>query len=436
VAQSTEEPGLKTRLNEVASSFTTSDTFMGTVLVTEGDHLILNKGYGMADLEWGNANAPDVKFRIGSLTKQFTATLVLLLQQEGKLKIDDPVGKYLTDSPRAWDGITLANLLGHTSGIPNFTDFKEFDTWRMNPHSVDEILAFFRGKPLDFRPGGEFRYSNSNYEVLGAVIEKVSGRHYGDLLREQILDPLGMKDTGLDTDELILPKRAQGYMPGSDGLVPARSESMTVPWAAGSIYSTTGDLLKWEHGLFGGRVLSADSLKAMTTPGKGDYGLGVMIAKKGPLTAIEHVGGVEGFNTILIYVPERRIAVVVLSNVNGEAPAAMGLQLLDVMLGNPVTLASERKARPISKEALSRFVGVYDQTPDSTITVAFSGDDLTAQATGEPALRLLYLGVKDGRPRFYIRQLYAELEFVPDANGVYRSLVLHQAIFDVQATRH
>ena len=436
MAQGTDEAAVKARLDQVAGSYTSGNAFMGAVLVVDGDRVLLDKGYGMADLEWGIANAPDVKFRLGSLTKQFTATLVLLLQEDGKLKIDDPVSKYLPDVPKAWEKITLANLLGHTSGIPSFTDMKEFGVWRMSPHTTEEELALFRDKPLDFEPGAKFAYSNSNFEVLGAVIEKVSGKKYGDLLRERLFEPLGMKDSGLDTDELILPKRAQGYMPGKGGLVLARSESMTVPWAAGSIYSTTGDLLKWEHGLFGGKILSADSLKAMTTPGKGSYGLGVFVADMGGLKEVSHGGGIEGFNTNLIYVPERRIAVVVLSNVNGAAPGVMGNQLLDVVLGKPVTLASERKAVPIAKDELAKFVGVYDLAPTFSITFAVADDGLTAQGTGQPAFPLMFIGIKDGHPRFFTAQVGAEIEFVPDTSGVFTSMVLHQNGHDAPGKRH
>jgi CubicO group peptidase (beta-lactamase class C family) len=433
--QGTDEAAVKARLEQVAQSYTAGNAYMGTVLVVDGDKVLLDKGYGMADLGWGNANAPDVKFHLGSLTKQFTAALVLLLQEDGKLKIDDPVSKYLPDTPKTWENITLAELLGHTSGIPNFTDLKEFGVWRMSPHTVDEELTFFKDKPLDFEPGSKFAYSNSNFEVLGAVIEKVSGKKYVDMLQERILTPLGMKDSGLDTDELILPRRAQGYMQGKDGLVLARSESMTVPWAAGSMYSTTGDLLKWEHGLFGGKVLNADSLKAMTTPGKGNYGLGVFISDKDGVKVVDHGGGIEGFNTHLAYVPEKRIAIVVLGNVNGGAPGQMGGQLLDVVLGKPVTLASERKAVPITKDELAKFVGVYDLEVGVTITFAVGADGLTGQVGGQQAFPLMYAGVKDGHPRFYAANVGAEMEFVPDAGGAFASIVLHQGGQDVPGKR-
>jgi CubicO group peptidase (beta-lactamase class C family) len=436
MAQTADPAAMKTRLDEVARSYTTNDAFMGSVLVVNGEQILLDKGYGRASIEWGIPNAPDTKFRLGSLTKQFTATLVLLLQQDGKLNIADPVNKYVTDVPKTWEKIRLADLLGHTSGIPNFTNDKAFETWSQSPHTTEEKLGFFRDKPLDFEPGSRFDYSNSNYEVLGAVIEKVSGRKYGELLRERIFDPLGMKDTGLDSDDLVLPKRAGGYMPGGHGLVVARSESMSVPWAAGSIYSTTGDLLKWERGLFGGKVLSAESLKAMTTAGKNDYGLGVGVMEKDGLKVVRHNGGIEGFNTYLAYVPDRRIAIAVLGNVNGSAPDRMGPELLDVVLGNPVTLASERKAVPITKDELSSFGGVYDLSPTFAITFSVTGDGLASQATGQPSFPLMYQGVKDGHPRFFNTQVGAEIEFAPDPNGGFGSIVLHQGGRDVPGKRH
>jgi len=435
MAQNPGNAQVKARLEQVANSYTANSAFMGTVLVTEGDRVLLDKGYGMAVLEWNIPNTPDTKFRLGSVTKQFTAALILLMQQEGKLNINDPVSKYLPDAPKAWEKITLANLLGHTSGIPNFTSFKEFGAWSASAHTWDEEYAFFKDKPLDFEPGTKFSYSNSNYEVLGGILEKVSGKKYGDLLRERIFVPLGMNDSGLDSDELVLLKRAEGYKPGPKGLTVARSESMSVPFSAGSIYSTTGDLLKWEHGLFGGKVLSADSLKVMTTPGLGRYGLGVMVHNVDGVNIVDHGGGIEGFNTNLMYVPERRICVVVLANVNGSAPGQMGEQLLDVALGKAVVLDTERKPVPITATELAKFVGVYDLAPTFALTVAQAGDGLTVQGTGQPAIPMMYQGVKEEHPRFFITQVGAEIEFVQGANGTIQSLILHQNGTDTPAKK-
>jgi hypothetical protein len=224
----------------------------------------------------------------------------------------------------------------------------------------------------------------------------------------------------------VLPRRAEGYRPGPHGLEVARSESMTIPWSAGAIYSTTGDLLKWEHGLFGGKVLNSDSLKLMTTPGKGNYGLGVSIEDHDGVRVVSHGGGIEGFNTHLAYAPEKQIAVVVISNVNGGAPGSMGSQLMDTMLGKKVELASERKAVPIEKEKLARFAGVYELAPAFSLTIAVAGDHLTGQGTGQPALDLMYQGERKGHPVFFAPLPNAEMEFVPDASGAITSLILHQ----------
>ena len=323
------------RLDQIVRSYTDANAFMGTVSVSQGDHVLLDSGYGSANLEWSIPNAPRVKFRIGSLTKQFTVALVLLLQEDGKLDISGTVSKYLPDAPPTWQAVTLAELMGNTSGIPDFTNFKEFSVWGLTPHTVDEEIGFFKNKPLDFEPGSKWAYSSSNFEVLGAITEKVTGRSYGDLLQERIFTPLEMRDTGLDVDGLVLARRAEGYQPGTSGLHSVRSLSMTVPWAAGSMYSTTEDLLKWEHALFEGRLLKKDSLKLMMTPGKGSYGLGVYVfANKTGTTIVTHGGAIAGFRASLSYVPSERIAVVVLSNVESEATNSIGDQLLTAALNH------------------------------------------------------------------------------------------------------
>jgi CubicO group peptidase (beta-lactamase class C family) len=243
-AQNVSEASLRERLEQIANSHTADNTFMGSVLVARGNKILLNKGYGKASLERNIPNDPDTKFRIGSLTKQFTAALVLLLQQDGNLRIEDPVRKYLPDAPESWDKITLIELLGHNSGIPEIQSDPRFRSWAMSPHTHAEELALFKDRPLNFEPGSKNEYSNSNYLVLGAVIEKVTGEDYGTLLRNRIFKPLGMNASGVDKDGLVLPKRAQGYNNDNGRLVPAPSESMSVPWSAGSIYSTANDLLR------------------------------------------------------------------------------------------------------------------------------------------------------------------------------------------------
>jgi len=434
-AQAGRTPANNARLNAVAYAYTPKDAFMGAVLVASGDELLLNRGYGKADLEWGLPNAPDVKFRLGSLTKQFTATLVLMLEEDHRLQLSDPVSKYIPDAPKSWAVITLAQLLGHVSGIPNFTDDDRFAVWGMSPHTLTEELAFIEAKPLGFEPGSKFEYSNSNYEVLGAVIEKVSGQSYAEMLKQRIFQPLGMTETGLDSDELVLAKRAQGYQIGPHGLEHARSESMTVPWAAGSVYSTTGDLLRWERGLFGGKLISPSSLKLMTTPGKGDYGLGVVISKRNGRTVVDHGGGIEGFNTYLAYEPEERIAVVVLSNVNGIVPDFLGRQLLDVASGRSVVLPTEHKPVPIATDQLARFEGEF-RLPSGTPVVMVRGEKGLTMTRGSGGPHdLFYEGVTMGRAKFYDSARYLEIEFVSNDAGLMKSVVLHFLSGDQTAQR-
>jgi CubicO group peptidase (beta-lactamase class C family) len=312
--------------------------FMGAVLVARGDEILLSKGYGEANLEWHVANAPDTKFRLGSLTKQFTAALVLLLEERGKLTTDDPLSKHLPDLPAAWSGITLHHLLTHTSGIPNVTALKEFATYQPFATTVEKTIALVRDKPLDFAPGERMSYSNSGYLVLGHLVERITGQDYASALKANILDPLGMADTGLDSNAALIPRRAAGYTPSPNGLVNAGFVHMSVPHGAGAMYSTTQDLLRWHRGLFGGKVLSAASLKKMITPFKNNYALGISVITLNGKTRITHGGGIQGFNTTLSYDPDARISVVVLANVNGPTADNLALTLMLLARGETIGL--------------------------------------------------------------------------------------------------
>lgn len=327
---------LRSRLDAVVKAYSRDHAFMGTVLVAEGDCTLLDKGYGQADAEWGIPNAPDGKFHIGSVTKQFTASLILLLQQNGKLSVRNHVSDYLPGLPPAWRDITVAELLTQTSGIFDYARDSDFPVWSQIPQSRAAQLARISRRNLLFKPGSQFNYSSSNYELLGQIAERAGGKSYGELLQTYIFNPLEMRDSGLDTDELVLAKRAQGYRVAKDGsLTRPRAGSLTVPWAAGSIYSTTGDLLKWERGLFNGRLLSTASLRAMTTPGLGEYGMGVGIHTDAHgLKVIEHGGALEGFHSYLSYVPARQLTVAVLGNVETLTPDSIATELASIALEN------------------------------------------------------------------------------------------------------
>jgi len=411
-----------TRLDAVAGAYAAENRFMGAVLVIDDGRVLLDRGYGMANLDWAIPNAPDVKFRIGSLTKQFTAALVLLLQQDGKLSLSDTVASRLPAAPAAWSKITLAQLLHHTSGIPDFTHDPRFPAWSASPRTPEETFALVADKPLDFPTGGKFAYSNTNYEVLGAIIEKVGGKSYAEQLRTRLLDPLGLKDTGLDADDLVLAHRALGYAEHAPGWTYARSESMTTPWAAGSMYSTTGDLARWARALFGGKVLSAASLAQMTTPGLGDYGMGLLVASHAGEPIIWHNGGIEGFHSYLAWLPRRRLIVVVLGNDEAAPIETIGGQLIDVAAGRPVLLPSDRHPVAISPAELARFVGAFT-LPGQAEPVRFDLDH-GRLVYGKARRSLTYLGARDGHPIFWDASRDYEVEFIPDSRGAMTTVII------------
>jgi CubicO group peptidase (beta-lactamase class C family) len=419
------------RMEQIVQDSVASQHFMGTVLVERDSKPILDKAYGSADLEWNIPNAPDTRFRLGSITKQFTAAGILLLEERGKLEVEDPISKYLPDEPAAWKNITFFHLLTHTSGIPSFTSFPDYNELQSRPVTPEQLVARFRDKPLDFQPGEKWNYSNSGYALLGYLLERISGQKYCDFLQQNIFTPLAMHDSGCDRNSVILPRRASGYTPGPNGLENAGYIDMTVPFSAGELYSTTGDLLRWQQGLFGGTLLNPASIKKMTTPFKDNYGFGLEIQTIQGHERISHGGGINGFNTFEAWYPQDKLSIIVLSNVNGNAPDQISNHLASVVLGEPVVLASERKEIPVPASALSRYIGVYQLAPNFSITISLPGDHLVAQATNQPAAPIF----ASAPTRFFYRVVDAEIEFVPDANGKIDHLVLYQGGHEMKGVK-
>jgi CubicO group peptidase (beta-lactamase class C family) len=315
------------RMDAIARGYADSKAFMGSVLVARDGQVLLNKGYGFANLEWNVPNTPTTKFRLGSITKQFTAASILLLAERGKLSLDDPIKKHMRDAPAAWDAVTIHHVLTHTSGIPSFTGFPEYRTLKLSPSPVEKTVALFRDKPLEFRPGERMNYSNSGYVLLGYLVEQISGQSYANFVRDNIFMPLGMKDSGYDMNAPVISQRASGYTPGPGGIVNAAFIDMSIPHGAGALYSTTEDLLRWTQGIFGGKLLSAASVEKMTTPYKNNYAYGVLVLEQNGRRLITHSGGIEGFNSYLAYYPADKLTIVALANVNGGAPEQIGRQL-------------------------------------------------------------------------------------------------------------
>jgi CubicO group peptidase (beta-lactamase class C family) len=410
------------RMDQVIQSYVSSKQFMGSVLVVRDGQILLDKGYGYANLEWQVPDSPEAKFRLGSLTKQFTAASILLLEERGKLKTDDLVKKYMPDAPAAWDKITIYNLLTHTSGIPSFTGFPDYRSSEATPTTPEKLVGRFRDKPVEFQPGEKWNYSNSGYVLLGYLLEKISGQSYKDFVEENIFKPLGMNDSGYDSNSVVILHRAYGYSPGPNGPENAGYIDMSIPFSAGALYSTTHDLQRWEQGLFGGKLLSATSLKKMTTPFKENYACGLMVRTVNGRTEIEHGGGIEGFNTELAYYPDDKLTIVVLGNLNGGAPGEIATKLAAVAHGEKVVLASERKEITVPSSTLTKYVGTYELAPTFSIVITHEGNQLMEQATNQPKLPIF----AESETEFFLKVVDAQIEFFKNDKGDVIHLVLHQ----------
>ena len=423
--------GNVSRMEQVVQSYVDSKQFMGSVLVAQDGKVVLNKGYGFANLEWDVPNTPTSKYRLGSLTKQFTAACILLLEERGKLKIADPVKKYMPDAPAAWDKVTIFHLLTHTSGIPSFTGFPDYAASEPFPSTPEKLVARFRDKPLEFQPGEKWNYSNSGYVLLGYLIEKISGQTYSQFVQENIFTPLGMKDSGYDSNSAIIPHRAAGYTPIPNGIKNAGYIDMTIPLSAGGLYSTTEDLLRWEQGLMGGKLLSPASLQKMTTPFKQDYAFGIGVHTEKGHKIIDHNGGIEGFNTILQYYPESKLTIIVLANLNGQAPEAIAAKLADLQHGQSVVLSSEKKEISVAPAVLSKYVGTYELMPGFNIVMTLENGQLMTQATNQPKFPLF----AQSDTKFFLKVVEAELEFFKDDKGEVTYFMLHQNGRDMKGIR-
>lgn len=411
-----------TRMEQIIQSYVSDKLFMGSALVAQNGKVVLSKGYGFADAEWDIPNSPTTRFRLGSITKQFTAACILLLEERGKLKTDDLVKKYMPDAPATWDKVTIFHLLTHTSGIPSFTGFPDYRSTEAIPTTPEKLVARFRDKPLDFQPGEKWDYSNSGYVLLGYLIEKISGQNYSDFVQQNIFMPLGMKDSGYDSNSAVIVHRASGYSREAGKIVNAGFIHMSIPFSAGALYSTTEDLLRWEEGLFGGKLLSAASLQKMTTPFKEDYAFGLAVRTAKNHKMIAHGGGIEGFNTQLAYYPEDKLVVAVLGNLNGSAPGEIADKLAAVAHGEKVVLNSERKEITVSPKILATYVGTYQLSPDFSITMTLEGDHLMTQATGQQKLELY----AETETLFFLKVVDAQVEFFKNDKGEVTYLVLHQ----------
>lgn len=335
---------LAIRLDQIMRARSEAADFSGVALVARRGQVLYEHAFGLANREWNVPNDLDTKFEIGSMTKQFTAMLTLQMVDEGKMSLDGHVSDYLPYYRKdTGKQVTISELLSHTSGIPNFTDipgFLEGPASRAR-YSVKEFVEKYCSGDLQFDPGTRFEYSNSGYFLLGSILEHVSGQSYERLLEERIFKPLGMKDSGYAHWETVLPHRASGYERSSSGLKNARYYDMSIPFAAGALYSTVGDLFSWDQALSGERLLPARLRDLLFRPNLENYGYGwvMLIPKAGTPYAGEsipmHGGAIFGFQSVIQRIPKHREVIILLDNNDSPKLLEIALQIRTVLAESP-----------------------------------------------------------------------------------------------------
>jgi CubicO group peptidase (beta-lactamase class C family) len=362
-----------TKIDNLVSLYHKYGQFNGSVLVADNGKVVYQKGLGLANMEWNIPNAPDTKFRLGSITKQFTSTLILQLVEQGKIKLDGKLIDYLPDYRKdTGTKVTIHNLLSHTSGIPSYTSLPGFfQNVSRNPFTVDDFIKKYASGDLEFEPGTKFVYDNSGYFLLGAIIEKVTGKPYEQVLKENIFDPIGMKNSGYDHWGTILNKRATGYSRTPKGYQNAAYLDMSIPYAAGSLYSTVEDLYLWDQALYGEKILSAKSKELMFKPNLNNYGYGFVITKatlapptKLAVPVIQHNGGINGFSTTLVRMTNEKRLIVLLDNAeDGRHLGGITLGIMSVLydqpLDNPKRSIAETVMNTIIEKDMASAIAQY-----------------------------------------------------------------------------
>lgn len=318
--------------------------FNGSVLVAENGRVIYKKGFGMANMEWNVPNDPETKFRLASVTKQFTAALILQLVEQGKIKLDGKITDYLPDYRKdTGDRITVHQLLNHTSGIPNYTALPGFfKDHSRDPYTVADFVKKYLSGDLEFEPGTKFNYNNSAYYLLGAIIEKVTGKTYAQVMQENVFAPAGMKNSGYDSFSALIPKRATGYTKSRKGYINADYLDMSIPYAAGSLYSTVEDLYLWDQALYGEKILSAKSKELMFKPNLENYGYGfssqtlTLTDNKTLVPTIAHNGGINGFSTnITRFTGDKHLIVLLDNTAQGGQQSRIITTIANILYGQP-----------------------------------------------------------------------------------------------------
>lgn len=411
---------IQTNVDEYIDTYVDMGLFSGSILVAQEGKILISKGYGMANFELDVPNSPKTKFRIGSITKQFTALAIMQLQEKGLLSVEDPLSKFIPDYPNG-ELITIHNLLTHTSGIVSFTSFPDFSTTMLIPSNINKVIDSFKDKPLEFVPSTKYNYSNSGYVLLGYIIEKVTGQSYETYLQENIFQPLGMKNSGYAYHQILLKDRATGYTIDGEGkLANVYYDDATIAHAAGALYSTIEDLYLWDRALYTEKLVNKDSLAKIFTPFKNNYAYGWMIGQVFNHKYISHGGRCNGYYGNISRYVDDDTTIIILSNVSNAPLETINLSLSAMIFGEKYEMPTEEVE--LDSKIYEKYVGEYELSPGFVIVIKNENNQLFAQATGQSA----FLIFSSSETEFFAKAIDVKFTFVMDDQGEVTQMLIKQ----------
>lgn len=398
-----------------------TNNFSGVILVAKGDRILFEQGYGYADIEHRAPNRPDTLFQIASVSKPYTAAAILLLAERGKLDLRAPLGRILPDYPNGAK-LSIHHLLTHSSGIPNINDFPEYDAIQQRPHQPAELVEIFKSKPLEFEPGSRFGYSNSNYNLLAFIIEKVSGETYGAFLEREIFGPLKLGSTGhRGSMSRIVPGLAEGYAPeGALGLQRAAYLDWSVKAGNGSLYSDARGILRFVRAAHRGRLLKPASAAASFTPQLPNIGYGWFLSEANG-REIHHISGRSpGWTAQVDHYVKDEVSVIVLSNLYISVTTPIARAVGALHFGAPAKPMPPLTPRKLPPGSMAPLLGTYQFGPDyyvpnARIRIVGVNGDLTGEYVGSGYPAFSFIPITD--KTFLIRSFWLPAEFTPRQDG-------------------
>jgi len=398
-----------------------NDLISGSVLIAKNGEILVSKGYGLANREFDIPCSANTKFRLASVSKQFTAMAIMILEEKGLLKTSDTLTKYIPGYPEG-EKITIHNLLTHTSGVINYSALSDhYDTWCKH-HTIEQVIERFKNKPLRFQPGEKFEYSNSGYVLLANIIEKVSGSSFEEFITENIFRPLEMHDSGIDTHTEIIKNRAAGHYNTGKQIVQA--DYLYVPYTngAGSIYSTVDDLYKWDRALYTEKLISKKSIEKMFTPYIQTYGYGWFIREEFGKKLIEHRGGLNGFLTMIQRYTDDDVLVITLFNYVSPFVRELNRGIAAIALGvdyEPILIPGGVQIKP---EVLLQYAGKYLLGEDYIVNIAVENDKVFYSDIELNKVEL----IAQNDVKFYLPANISIIRFIKEKDGAIKGIMVQQ----------